>query len=353
MRRAHRWLLALQCLGSAAVAQQPARETILKAFDTRTAVLLGEVHYSVAEHRFLQELLHDPRLPGTVTDIAVEFGNARYQPMLDQYIAGVEVPADSLRQVWQNTMVPLAWDFTLYRDIFRTIRDLNRTLPPEKRLRVLALDPPIGWEAVHSVADIPRRWGYRDPMWYEVLEREVFAKQRKVLVICGGVHVMRRDASTNFKPVALDRAGLGEALEQTHPGASYAIYPLLGTSGIARLVSNWPPSAMADVKGTTLGARSSHQLLPGNITIFTMVDGKRVPRQLVESDYPPIESVVDAIVWFGRDASLAPTDLAPFRDSTYVAELHRRSAIVQPIFGQDLDPQIDQLVRRALRKRPE
>ena len=327
-----------------------AADAIIRAFDTHSAVLLGEMHWRVAQHRFIQQLLHDRRLPNAVNDIAVEFANARYQPMIDRYIAGADVPADSLRQVWENSIVPLAWDVALYANVFRAVRAINRTLPANRRLRVLALDPPIAWDSIRTADDIPRRWGFRDPMWLDVLEREVFAKNRKVLVICGAVHILRRDPTSNFEPASLDKAGLGDALAQTHPGATYSVYPLLGSQGLAMSVKHWRRNTIGDIRGTQLAERSSHLLLPGDITIFTMVNGKRVPRALNESDFPPLGHVIDAIAYYGRDTSLAPRVLDSYRDSAYVTEMHRRSAVERPIFGEDLDSLIDALARAACRK---
>ncbi len=324
--------------------RQDARDAVFKAFEQHQVVLLGEVHWNIAEHQFIRTVLTDPRLPATVRDIAVEFANASYQPVIDRYIAGGDVPADSLRQVWQNVIVPMAWDSPLYATFFRTVRDVNRKLPADRKLRVVALDPPIHWDDVRKTDDIPRQWGYRDPMWFEILDREVLLRGRKALVICGGLHIIRRDPVTGFLPAPIEQAGLGDALDQRYPGAAYSIFPLVGTGG--RLVNMWRPNGLGEVKGTSAGARSSHDLLPGSITIFRMVDGKRVPHQLEEKAYPPIESLVSAIAFYGS-SDLTQADVTSYRDSAYVAELHRRSAIVQPMFGQDLDSLIDARARLA------
>ncbi len=324
-----------------------ALEAVITAFDSHAAVLLGEAHYSVAEHRFIQRLLHDARLPSRINDIAVEFANASYQPLIDRYIAGERVPADSVRQIWENAIVPTAWDYPMYASFFSTVRAINQTLPRGRRLRVLALDPPIPWDSVHKTDDIPRRWGYRDPAWIDVLEREVFSRQRKVLVICGGLHIIRLSPPSNFQPAPVDRAGLGDALAQLHPGATYSIYPVVGTDGAGALVKHWQKNSLANISGTTIGARSSHIIIPGNVVVFSMVNGVRVPRELHEADYPPIERMVDALAYYGPDTSLAPRVITSYRNSAYVAELHRRSAILQPIFGQDLDATVDSLAAAA------
>ncbi len=74
---------------SVSVAQSPkprsARDAIFQAFDHYSIVLLGEVHWNAQQHRFVQQLLHDQRLPGVVNDIAVEFGNSLYQPLIVSY----------------------------------------------------------------------------------------------------------------------------------------------------------------------------------------------------------------------------------------------------------------------------
>lgn len=324
--------------------RRDARDAVFKAFEHYQVVLLGEVHWSVAEHKFIDGVLYDPRLPATVRDIAVEFANASYQPLIDRYVAGAEVPADSLRQIWQNVIVPMAWDSPLYATFFRTVREVNRKLPVDQKLRVVALDPPIRWAEVRNTDDIPRKWGYRDPVWFEVLDREVLLRHRKALVICGALHIIRRDPATGFLPAPIERAGLGDALDQRYPGAAYSIYPLLGTDG--RLVNMWRPNGLGEIKGTTVGARTSHDLLPGSLTIFRMVDGKRVPHQLQENEYPPIEALVSAVAFYGS-GELTQPDVRSFRDPAYVAELHRRSAIVQPMFGQDLDSRIDDRARLA------
>jgi hypothetical protein len=349
------WLLMA---GAAAVSDttrtvakpRDALRAVLGAFDTHSAVLLGEVHYSVAEHQFIQRLIHDPGFPGRINDIAVEFANARYQPIIDRYIAGEHVPADSMRQVWENAIVPMAWDYPLYPQFFSAVRAINRTLPRDKRIRVLALDPPIPWDHIHATADIPRKWGYRDPAWVEVLEREVFARRRKVLVICGGVHLFRLDPTASFHSAPIERAGLGDALTQLHPGVVYSIFPVIGVDGIGALTRGWPQQSLADIAGTTIGAQTSHILLPGNLVVFAMVNGQRVPRALNEAEFPSIEHMVDALAYYGPDTSLTPRVVTSYRDSAYVAELHRRSAIVQPMFGQDLDSTIDSLAIVACKR---
>ena len=47
-------------------------------------------------------LIRDARFPRAVNDVDVQFGNARYQNVMDRFMAGENIPDDSLRQVWQT-----------------------------------------------------------------------------------------------------------------------------------------------------------------------------------------------------------------------------------------------------------
>jgi hypothetical protein len=326
-------------------------DAIFKAFDTHSIVLLGEVHWNLQQHRFIQRLLRDPRLPAKVNDIAVEFGNSLYQPLIDRYIGGEDVPLDSLRLVWRNNVVELAWDRTLYADFYATVRAVNLKLPTPRRIRVIALDPPIDWRTMTSAERFPRLWGYRDPVWIQILDRESLSKGRTVLVIAGGLHILRRDPP-DFKPKPSDRFGLGDALAQRYPDRVYSIYPAVGRGSIATLTRRWPEGSLADVKGTTLGARSSSVLWPSSVTMFRTVNGKPEPYTLQARDYPPIESLVDAILYYGPDATLARLPSANYWDCEYLAELRRRNQLMLPVFGMDQRALIDSLASHVMRACP-
>jgi len=94
-------------------------DAVVHAFDRHSIVLLGEVHWSNAEHRFIQKLLRDTRFPCLVDDIAIEAGNSLYQPLIDRFVAGDAVPADSIQLAWRNTTQPMAWDPPVYGAIYR------------------------------------------------------------------------------------------------------------------------------------------------------------------------------------------------------------------------------------------
>jgi hypothetical protein len=149
------------------------------ARDAQTAILSlfdrYEVVASDSPDDFYLDLIRNPAFPGKVNDIAVECGNSLYQPILDRYIAGQDVPLTEVRQVWRNTTQPTCGFSTFYERLFPLVRRINQKLPPAKKLRVLACDPPIDWSKVHSPQDrIP--FMDRDASIAKVMKNEVLSK---------------------------------------------------------------------------------------------------------------------------------------------------------------------------------
>src|SRR5439155_4741723 len=181
---------------------------IVEAFGSHSIVAIGNVEFRGNEqcHAFQLSLIRDPRFAPVVNDIVVEFGNARYQRVMDRFVRGEDVPYESLRQVWQNTtQVEYEWDLPIYEDFFRAVRAVNASLPRGRQLRVLLGDSPIDWDNVHTLQDLNREIADRDGNALDVLRREVLMKGRRALVIYGGQHLTRR----NTVPGATDKWARG------------------------------------------------------------------------------------------------------------------------------------------------
>ena len=174
-------------------------------------VALGEVHGNEQCQQFRLALLRDRRVTDLVNDVVVEFGNAKYQDVVDSFVAGGNVADAELRHVWQDTtQISGVWDRAMYGDFFRAVRDLNLSLPQNRRLRVLLGDPPVDWELMRRINEGPanEREGKvringmwvarenaqsldRDAYAADVVRREVLAKGRRALLLFGEMHVRR------------------------------------------------------------------------------------------------------------------------------------------------------------------
>ena len=131
-------LAVILAIGSFAAAQpQPLRpatalepiSAIVQQFESHAVVALGDNEASVQGSEFRIKLVRDPRFAAVVNDIVVEFGNSRYQGLIDRFMRGEEVPPESLRRVWQDTtQVEYTWDLPIYEQFFQAVRDVNLSL---------------------------------------------------------------------------------------------------------------------------------------------------------------------------------------------------------------------------------
>jgi len=301
-----------------------AMEGIIEAFDRFPIIALGELHWSLNQHDFITALVNHPAFASKVNDIVVEFGNAKYQPIMDRYIAGETVARAELQQVWRNTtQTSMAWDAPIYERFFATVRAVNQRLPQQKRLRVLLGDPPVDWDVIKTRADMNMNLFLRDEHFVEVVEREVINKKRKALLISGNAH-MRRCCLAG--PL-----GATARVEKTHPGMVFVALPHQGfqerNEELEARLASWPKPGLALVKNTWLGNLSPDLITPAMI-MGTSPDGPLVP---APSPFKGmlIQDVTDAYLYLGPKASLRYDSITPEaqRDEAYQRELQRRQEL--------------------------
>lgn len=309
-------------------------DAVLEAFKTHRLVGLGEIHDLQNHGDALALLLSDPRLPGVVDDIVLEFGNALYQHTVDKFIAGQPVADADLRRVWRNTtQSPLeTWDEPMYEQVYRTVRAANWALPPHKRMRVLLGDPPIDWARVTNFSEY-RFWErqHGPVFWAPLVEKQVLAKGRRALLSFGldtftGVNATvageRIYRIVDLVPPAGDLGGLATRLSR-YP--RYSVIPAANA---------WLGSVDAglafDAPGTPgPGLRKAPPRRRGRI-------GKR-PILSIGNDFcgQRIGSLIDAGLYLGQPGEVTASlpDPAIYLDPVYWKELERRKTI----WGVSLD----------------
>src|SRR6267378_1987582 len=73
----------------------------------------------------------------------------------------------------------------VYEQLFPLVRQINQRLPLQKRLRVVAADPPIDWSKVENQAEYISIRNDRGSSITSVIMTEVLAKKRKALLLFG------------------------------------------------------------------------------------------------------------------------------------------------------------------------
>jgi hypothetical protein len=268
-------------------------------------------------------LIRNPAFPERVNDIAVECGNSLYQPILDRYIAGEDVPFAQVQKVWRNTTQPMCGISGFFEQFFPLVRGINQTLPAARRLRVLAADPPIDWDQVKGIQDY-LKFTNRDASIASVIEKEVLAKHRKALMLFGIVHLMHG--------VSVPPPGNAVTIyEKNYPHATFVINDLADDfnlpSSAASRFANWSVPSLAPAKGSWLGAIDIGHVFPVPFSLG--------PDCQPVYDFPQEKSMgdlVDAFLYLGpNDLRLAepiPADIA--LDTDYMTKWLWRSALITP-----------------------
>ena len=200
------WFIVILTLGIAAgtatahvkqdtdLTWRPAIDLVLSAFEKYplVAVSEGAGHGQLETRDFFAALIRDRRFTPTVRNLVIEFGNARYQAVIDRYIKGEPVRRDELRHVWEDTtQISGVWSLPMYEQMLADVRSVNQGLPQRHRIRVFAGDPPIDWSAVTSPADEDMN-DWRDAHVAHVIERDVLRQGERALILIGGAHISRK-----------------------------------------------------------------------------------------------------------------------------------------------------------------
>ena len=188
---------------------------MIALFDRYPLVLIGEDHWLRAAGDFYNSLVSDPEFPKHANTLVLECGNSLYQPILDRYENGEDVPFEQIAQVWRNTTKVMGWESPIYANLIAAVRNANMKLPAAQRIRVLAADSPIDWSQVHESRDYERAFG-GNKFFASIIEREVLDKNRKALVIMGDNHLLRGGDSWGNDDVT-------DMIDKHHRHAGYVI----------------------------------------------------------------------------------------------------------------------------------
>jgi hypothetical protein len=316
-----------------------ADKTLLAAFDQYEVVGISAAHGNKDLDDFILHLIRNPAFPDKVNVVEVECGNSLYQPTLDRYIAGADVPSSEIRQVWRNTTQPMCGVSGFYEEFFPLVRRINQTLPPGKKIRVLAGAPPIDWSKLNSGRDFAQgQFLNRDISIASVMEKEVLSKRRRALMLFGTAHLFHQEGTA---------VGI---YEKDYPGVTLVIADHTGFGNWTPLakyndefearMASWPvPSLVPEMKGTWLADLLDMTYSTGNV-LFGVADSGKLPAGPAPvkgtfSEMPAeagakFSKIVDAYLYLGpRDLLLnEPTPAEIVLDKDYAAELHRRAAIM-------------------------
>jgi hypothetical protein len=339
----HVWIVAIAVLSGCRPASPtgPARaeprepvKAIIEAFRTHDIVALGDSHGNEQVHAVRSRLVQDPRFGEVVDDIVVEFGNARYQELIDRFVRGEIISDSALRQVWQDTtQAHPVWDVPVYEGFFRAVRDANASQPTRRPIRILLGDVPFDWDSVQTTEEWRKQReskGTLDAHALAVIQREVIARQHRALLILGNMHFVRRDpfgASDSAESIV---AGL----ERVAPRRVFTVWTHTGDSDLTTLqesVATWSVPSLTVLHGSMLGAADFAFYYPHESFINNRAV-KVAPGLRMEDEF-------DALLYLGPHSSITSSELPPrlCKDGAYTKMRFARMAVL-PRFPGGGDP---------------
>jgi hypothetical protein len=198
MKRIFWMLLMCSCACAQAPQAQDPVQSIVKLFDTYRIVMFGESHSCRQQWDLLRRLVAAPGFAARVNDIVMEYGNARFQDVVDRYTAGEDVPLTQVQRAWRDPVGVIGPVSPVYGEFYAAVRAVNQKLPKERRLRIVLGDPPIDWDQVRSKEDVGPYLPFRPGFYAQTVRYEVIAKKRKALLIMGSGHFRRSGGRPNF-----------------------------------------------------------------------------------------------------------------------------------------------------------
>lgn len=310
-------LLAFLVLNCLAQECKSAADFIAEKYKKYNIITVDEgPHGTVQIHEFLRALLQNKKISGTIRYLIVEFANISYQPVLDRYINGEAVSIKELQPLWRETTQAHSTNIEnrVYLQLLKTIRNINSKLPANKKIRVLAGDPPIDWSKVNSLKEYFSCLSQRDVLPSQLAIKYGIDSSKKVLLIYGGAH-------------------LGKISDEKRDSAHWTI-PFL--------INKKHPNSVL-----TVGAFNSHdhkqEKFNADIPLNSICDlsisslGKLSVKNEINPSAPlRLKDIFDAVYFLGPSDKWVQGQPLPI-DSVYWKELNRRSIIV---WGEGIDPKL-------------
>jgi hypothetical protein len=301
----------LWALGAVSGSAQPANpapvDGILAAFRTADVVCLGEHnHASILDSDLRIAVVKHPDFGRLVDTIVVEFAEQARQDILDRFILeGADLSRRELAAVWRDSGSAELWEAPVYEAFFRAVREVNLTLPKDRRVRVIAGDRAPDWAQVRTAADLAPfltpEFTNRGKFIRDTIAREALDKHRKTLAIYGAAHCSKLGG------------GFPGELSAAYPGRIWAVYSFLHGAPEQRGLAAFNlagKAAYVPVAGTPFADLAASDFF-----------AVRLPNAKVGS-------IVDAVVTFGTaQDDMSPTDLTAFR-AEMGAEMERRSRLM-------------------------
>ena len=175
-----------------------AADTLAAKFDNHQFIFIGSTHGDLKIELFLMCLVTRPAFQKRATDVVVEWAGSGQQRLIDRYVLTLdEIAADDLAPIWLDTDYPTMWaSLPQVRQFTETLREINRTLPSAKRIRLVGGNDGVDWSQVRVAEDLAPYPFKTNWMTHLLIDHLAKAPGNKTLVVYGDAHI--RHKGNNF-----------------------------------------------------------------------------------------------------------------------------------------------------------
>lgn len=198
---------------------------VVDKLETHDLVIFDDFNHQAREpFDFYRQLVQSRDFQAQEPVIFVELFKINEQPHIDAFLAAPEKDMALLYPVFRATYSPYAYPMKSYFDLMETIYEVNRGLPEEKRLKVVATSTPSLWPSIENAADYSAAQmsllGRDHDMYRAILAGlNEFAEGRKGVFLTNTRHaytgVRKKDGSYFWNT--------GTFFRQWHPGKSFSV----------------------------------------------------------------------------------------------------------------------------------
>jgi len=170
------------------------KEFLLEVLAKYPLVIYGEIHRRKVSWDLLSSALLDPRFPEAVGTVFVEL-SAYQQDEFDRFYASKELDTEIVLDIMRSFQLSGWYDKGQY-DFLVNIWKLNKTLPADKKIRVVATDEQAPWKLLQTREDYDK-WEEkslnRNTRMADVIEHTMKTKtdKRNSLFITGCGHAYK------------------------------------------------------------------------------------------------------------------------------------------------------------------
>lgn len=292
-----------------------ATTAITKAFEQYDVVAIGDYHWNEGTLRYAIELIKSGSLPLTVKNIVVEFGNAKYQYTLDDYINGEDVSQNSLQEVMRGSLYFMAWMPEIYREFFTVVRTHNMASARHNRIKVHLAEAPFDWEKLTEVSEWETAAKTKTAHFYKV-SSELLDKEQKALLIFGAFHLIK--ATSEYTSATTEKNWpLATRLKKHYPNKIFTIWPLTDPV-VVNALDPLDKNSLVFTKNTPIKELRMIDILPkSRYKLAEMGDMNA-----------EVGLLFDAFLYVGKTERITLFPRSVMNDEVWVGEMQRRVDLI-------------------------